>query len=275
MDTFPQLSPDETRILEGILKGKRNKEIAQELNLSLVAINRRVARLLKKLDASNRGVLIARYLPRESETVSINFSSLHEEALKVAHLVAAGFTNRKIAEVLQLSLCAVEARVYLWLLKPFGFSSRRVFTVAFLAWKPPINPPLPEKYQEIYEYVLRGMTNAEIASATGLSHQLIVKRVLRLLKRLRVASREEAIATYFDAEGMQPTVDFSGLAPKAMEVARLVAAGESTKEIAKRLKITPSHVNDRISTWLLKPFNLKNRYQLARAFIIWRDAQSQ
>jgi DNA-binding CsgD family transcriptional regulator len=56
--TDPRLTPRQRQVLEGLIRGLANKEIAAELGIGPDAVKRVISRLLIKLDASSRTALV-------------------------------------------------------------------------------------------------------------------------------------------------------------------------------------------------------------------------
>ncbi len=73
MERLRQLNLGEQQVLQGIMAGKLNKEIAQELSLSIRTIEQRRRDVFRKLDAQHPALLRARYwswLKRAAGSVS-------------------------------------------------------------------------------------------------------------------------------------------------------------------------------------------------------------
>jgi len=60
------LTPREEDVMERLLDGKTDKEIAADLRLSRYTVSQHVRAILRKLDVAGRGELLAMHLPRRS-----------------------------------------------------------------------------------------------------------------------------------------------------------------------------------------------------------------
>lgn len=103
-------------------------------------------------------------------------------------------------------------------------------------------PALPDSDVLLLGLAANGMTDRDIAQATGLRSGTVTRRVSRLLGDLEVESRAAAVAKGY-REGWLERVpcELVGEAPTArqMQVVRLLLAGRGEREICRTLGLKP------------------------------------
>ncbi|KQY60027.1 hypothetical protein ASD11_11045 [Aeromicrobium sp. Root495] len=130
------------------------------------------------------------------------WSELSVREREVAELVLAGLDTRDISQKLFLSPATVRTHLSR-ILCAFGVSSR----IALLASEGPRGeqPPPPRdltpRQSEVVGLVARGLDNAEVAAALGVSVKAVEKHVGDALRRWDVASRFELARVHLGADG--------------------------------------------------------------------------
>ena len=130
--------------------------------------------------------------------------------------------------------------------------------------------PLSDREMEVLSCVVGGMSNKEIASSLGISHQTVKNHVTSILRKFGVEDRvftpkefevwlggemEKAHHLY-----SEPGSPFHPLSDREMEVLSCVVGGMSNKEIAASLGISHQTVKNHVTS-ILRKFGVEDRTQ--------------
>lgn len=116
--------------------GRRNREIAELLRVSVKTVERDVSEILRLLAAPRR-VDLARIVPVAHAPAPVVRASLTARQEQVATLVAEGLTNAEVADVLELSVKAVEKHVSA-IFDRLGVDSRTAVAAAMRTGEDPV-----------------------------------------------------------------------------------------------------------------------------------------
>jgi DNA-binding NarL/FixJ family response regulator len=129
-----ELSPERAKVFELLAQGKSDPEIADILGLPVKAVRSQVTMLYRILQITSRFEAIRYGIRIIPSPWSVDFSSLSNDALKLAGLIAAGNSNHKIGRLLYYSESTITKYIREQLFEPFGFKNRYALTAAYLAW---------------------------------------------------------------------------------------------------------------------------------------------
>ena len=96
-----RLSPAERAVVEAVLRGQSNREIAERRGTSVRTVANQMASIFRKLQVGSRGELAATTAsgPEPPETAA----SLTPRERLIASLAARGYTNKQLAYELRLA----------------------------------------------------------------------------------------------------------------------------------------------------------------------------
>ena len=116
--------------------------------------------------------------------------------------------------------------------------------------------------QQVASLVAAGLTNPQIARRTGVSVRTVGADVASVRRRLNLRSRAELAAWAAKHASLTPQRERTGLSGRQYEVAVLVAAGMTNREIADHLQITSSTVASHVAQ-IFTRLGLRSRAELA------------
>jgi DNA-binding NarL/FixJ family response regulator len=113
-DPFADLRPSELKVVDLVVQGCSNREIAEKLRIPTHIVKRRLCRIFDKLEVSTRLELILLALRHRGAAMTEDagdpdrFADLTAQEKRVAALVAQGYTNREVAAKLGMAEDAVQ-----------------------------------------------------------------------------------------------------------------------------------------------------------------------
>lgn len=142
----------------------------------------------------------------------------------------------------------------------------------------PLNCLLSPRELEVLGLVASGASNAQVAQVLVVSVHTVKKHVVKVLLKLKVASRSEAALLYRDATFRTahavPAPSLEGLTLRERDVLRRMAEGANNQRIAAELALSINTVK-RHGTRIFSKLGVRSRVCAAALLHVEADARAR
>ncbi len=300
------LTPRELEVLELVVKGCNNKEIGDQLNLTVKTVKFYLSKIYEKTDSHNRTQAInnfhaAKRLSQDLESSRIQLFDLTPRELEVIELVVKGYSYKYIAKKLFITKGTVNTHVQN-VMNKLGVRDRNKIALIYhskmskeelqaqldiLRPNTLADPNTLEDIdtsedtgllKQVADLVAQALTNKEIERHLNLPENTIKDRVRRAKSVLGVTSRTgimRSIRGELDINKLDlSSIENLRITPRELEIAVLILEGLENKEIANRLNISLGTAKIHVKNILFK-LNVSRREDAAALFYSLAEEQLQ